>query len=62
MEEHDNMGEEVARSEQLMQVLLDMGACARDVIDWPRGIEPDLIVAVLGVKPRCQRRNGQLTH
>jgi hypothetical protein len=53
MEEHDNMGEEVARSEQLMQVLLDMDACARDVVDRPRGIEPDLIVAVLGVKPRC---------
>jgi ankyrin repeat protein len=44
------MGEEVARSEQLMQVLLDVGACSRDVIDWPHGIEPDPIV--VGSVPR----------
>jgi hypothetical protein len=44
------MGEEVASSEQLMQVLLDVGACARDVIDRPYGIEPDPIV--VGSVPR----------
>lgn len=39
-EEH-NMSEQVARSEQLMQVLLDMGACASNVTGWPDGTNPD---------------------
>ena len=44
IDEHNNMDEEAARSEQLMNMLLDMGACARDVIEWPRSIEPDPII------------------
>jgi hypothetical protein len=40
-EGNDNMGEEVGCSEQLLQLLLDVAACAHDIIDWPCSIEPD---------------------
>jgi hypothetical protein len=39
--EHD-MAKHVSRSEQLMHMLLDVGASARDVIGWPEGTKPDL--------------------
>lgn len=36
------MAKHVSRSEQLMHMLLDVGASARDVIGWPEGTKLDL--------------------